>query len=824
MKYSAQEIKNILDSNYFITNKSIIKIPESKIEHCLTDSRQVSFTDTTLFVALETNTGSGHKYVEDLYKQGVKNFLISVWDNKYEHFKANFFLVDDTLKALQALAMFHRDNFKGKKDLFAFPIIGVTGSNGKTIVKEWLYQLLKDKFNCCRSPKSYNSQIGVPLSVLNLNENNNLGIFEAGISQTSEMERLAMIIKPKIGIITNIGNAHNAGFKSQEEKIEEKIKLFYTADTVICPSKYGIEKYFEKKLTQLITWGINDPKAVINVSKISNNTSSVLKFEYNNRAYEYKIPFTDDASVENALNAIICCVFLSISDLNTESLEPVAMRLELKQGINNCTLINDSYNSDLGGLSIALDFLNSQSNNTNLSKTLILSDIIQTGTDDKSLYSAVAELIKEKGINRFIGVGEISNYKNLFPQGSLFFDRTIDLINAQPTFINEIILIKGARKFEFEKITNYLSAKSHETIMEVNLSALVDNFKHLRSFLNKDTKAVAMIKADAYGCGALAVGQTLSHHNCDYFGVAVADEGVELRKAGIQTPVIIMNPEFNTFDLLIKYRLEPEIYSFKILKSFAEYTEKEGIENFPIHLKIDTGMHRLGFEEKDVNELIAFLKNNKSLRVESAFSHLVASEDKTEDEFTLKQINTFKAVTEEIETKLNIRFIKHILNTSGIQRFSEYQMDMVRMGIGLYGVGIDSNSPIRPVATLKTRILQIKELTEEDTVGYNRKGKLNKKSRIAAIPIGYADGLSRAFGNGNGYVMVNGQKAPFIGNICMDVCMIDITDIPNVYEGDMVTIFGTEPSICELAEKTNTIPYEILTSISKRVKRIYIQE
>lgn len=824
MRYSANEIKNILDSNNFIVSKSTLKHPECAIEHCLTDSRQVSFMDTTLFVALETNTGSGHKYVEELYKQGVKNFLISIWDKNYEQFDANFFLVDNTLKALQALAMYHRDNFIHGAELFRFPIIGVTGSNGKTIVKEWLYQLLKDKFNCCRSPKSYNSQIGVPLSVLNLNENHNLGIFEAGISQTGEMERLAMIIKPKIGIITNIGNAHNAGFHSIEEKIEEKIKLFYPADTVICPSKYGVEKYFEKKLTQLITWGINDENAIINVEKEVLDNATIVKFTYNNRSYEYKIPFTDEASIENALNAIICCVFLSISDLNTESLEPVAMRLELKQGINNCTLINDSYNSDLGGLSIAMDFLNSQSKNTHLSKTLILSDIIQTGTDSKSLYTAVASLIKEKGINRFIGVGEISNYKNLFPEGSTFYDRTIDLINAQPTFINEIVLIKGARKFEFEKITNYLSAKSHETIMEVNLSAIVDNFKHLRSFLKQETKAVAMIKADAYGCGALAVGQTLIHHNCDYFGVAVADEGVELRKAGIQTPVIIMNPELNTFDLLIKYRLEPEIYNFKILKSFAEYTESEGIKNFPIHLKIDTGMHRLGFEPKEIDELIEFLKNNKSLKVESAFSHLVASEDPAEDEFTLKQIKTFQYFTDKLQNSLNIMFLRHILNTSGVQRFPEYQMDMVRMGIGLYGIGIDKNSPIRPVATLKTRILQIKDLTAEDTVGYNRKGKLNKASRIAAIPIGYADGLSRAFGNGNGYVMINGKKAPFVGNICMDVCMIDITGIENVNEGDMVTVFGTEPNISELAAKTNTIPYEILTSISKRVKRIYYQE
>lgn len=824
MRYSVSDISKILDNNNFITNKSIIKKDDCIIEHILTDSRQLSFIDTTLFIALETNTGSGHKYVEELYRQGVKNFLISIWDKKYDKMDANFFLVDDTLKALQALAMYHRDHFKSHSELYRFPIIGVTGSNGKTIVKEWLYQLLKDKFNCCRSPKSYNSQIGVPLSILNLNENHNLGIFEAGISQTNEMERLAMIIKPKIGIITNIGNAHQSGFKSVDEKIEEKTKLFYCADTVISPNKYGINKFFEKKLTQLITWGINDSNAVINVSTEDLGKETIIRFDYNNRNYEYKIPFTDDASIENAINAIICCVFMSISDLKTELLEPVAMRLELKQGINNCTLINDSYNSDLGGLSIAMDFLSSQAKNTGLSQTLILSDIIQSGSDDKSLYTAVANLIREKGINRFIGVGEISNYKNLFPANSSFYDRTIDLINAQPTFINEIILIKGARKFEFEKITNYLSAKSHETIMEVNLSALVDNFKHLKSFLKQETKTVAMIKADAYGCGALAVGQTLSHYNCDYFGVAVADEGVELRKAGIKTPVIIMNPELNTFDLLIKYRLEPEIYSFKLLKNFAEYTEKEGIKNFPIHIKVDTGMHRLGFESKDINELIDFLKKNKSLKVESVFSHLVASEDDNEDAFTKKQINLLQEFTEKLKSGIKYKFLCHILNTSGIQRFPEYQMDMVRMGIGLYGIGINENSPIRPVATLKTRILQIKELDKNETVGYNRKGKISRNSRIAAIPIGYADGLSRAFGNGNGYVMVNGIKSKFIGNICMDVCMIDVTDIPNVNEGDMVTIFGNEPSITALAKKTNTIPYEILTSVSKRVKRIYYQE
>lgn len=815
-----QQISKILG------NPRIANCEDASIDHLLTDSRNLIYPQKSLFFALISPTGNGHKYIDQLLQQGVQNFVVSQYNPAWERANANIWVVENTLQALQAIATWHREQFN-------IPIIGITGSNGKTIVKEWLYTLLQPYYTCVRSPKSYNSQIGVPLSVWELNNTHQIGIFEAGISTTQEMQNLTRIIQPTIGIFTNIGTAHQEGFASATQKLTEKLQLFTPCKTLIYCKQYPIESIALQALphTQLLSWNYNDPSATVNVhieAQTTAHTKLWLQYrhlQHPNQTYCYTLPFTDSASLENAINAIVCCLHLGHSQLNTQQLEPVYMRLSMKQGKNNCLLIDDAYTADMSGLQVALNIMDAQAAHKFEQRTVILSDVLQTGMSHQDLYYAVSSLLQEKKVTQLIGIGNtLPQYGHLFPMQTAFYPTVEQFLSTQPTFSNQIILIKGARCFGLERITAYLEQKRHETVMEIDLNALVHNFKHLRSFLHPETKTVAMIKANAYGCGALAIAQTLQHHHCDYFGVAVADEGAELRKAGIQTPIMVMNPEPSSFDVLIQYHLEPEIYSFEILHRFIQYIDKEGITNYPIHLKIDTGMHRLGFEKLDMPALIQTLQRQKCVQVASVFSHLAASEDPSMDTFTLQQISLFEACTNTLQQALPYSFIRHILNTSGIQRFAQYQFDMVRMGIGLYGVGINQASPIQNIATLTTVILQIKELQQGETIGYNRKGILQRNSKVAAIPIGYADGLDRAFGSGNGYALVRGQKAPFLGNICMDVCMIDVTDIPDVSVNDTVTIFGNDLTISELAQKTNTIPYEILTGVSQRVKRIYYQE
>lgn len=819
---TAQEISNILGNPRIQTSE------DTTIDYLLTDSRNLIYPHKSLFFALTTQTGNGHKYIDHLLQQGVQNFVVSEFNPAWQEANANFWVVENTLQALQQIATNHRQQFN-------IPTIGITGSNGKTIVKEWLYTLLQPFYHCVRSPKSYNSQIGVPLSVWQLNSQHQLGIFEAGISTTGEMQQLQRIIAPTIGIFTNLGSAHQQGFASTQEKLAQKLQLFIGCQTLIYCKKYPIESVAKTLLpnTQLLSWNFNDPSAAINVS-IEAQTSTQTKLwlqpkqlvpNQPSEAHCYTLPFIDHASIENAIHAIVCCLLLGHSNIQTEQLQPVSMRLSIKQGLNNCLLIDDAYTADISGLQVALNVMGEQAEHKVDTRTVILSDLPQTGMSPQDLYSAVSSLLREKKVTHFIGIGtQVMQYAHLFPMQTAFYQTTAQFLATKPTFHNQIILIKGARSYQFEQITAYLEQKRHETVMEVDLNALVHNFKHLRSFLKPETKTVAMIKANAYGCGALSIAQTLQHYHCDYFGVAVADEGAELRKAGIQTPIMVMNPEASSFHLLTQYHLEPEIYSFDVLNRFMQFIDQEGLTHYPIHIKIDTGMHRLGFEKADMPALVSLLQHNQLVKVCSVFSHLAASEDPSMDAFTLQQINLFSECTQTLQQALPYTFIRHILNTSGIQRFAQYQFDMVRMGIGLYGVGINEQSPIQNVATLKTVILQIKELAKGETIGYNRKGILTRNSKVAAIPIGYADGLSRAFGGGNGYALVRGQKAPFLGNICMDVCMIDVTDIPDVSENDPVTIFGSDLTISELAQKTNTIPYEILTGVSLRVKRVYFQE
>ncbi len=821
MEYAIKEIARIIGAK---SNPS----HDDTISLLLTNSRRLSFPERSLFFALKTKTNDGHKYIRDLYKLRVRNFVVSDMLPEFAEMKeANFLLVNDTLRALQKLAIFHRKRFN-------IPVIGITGSNGKTVVKEFLYQLLHNEFNIVRSPRSYNSQLGVPLSVWQMNERHTLGIFEAGISQPDEMEKLQPIIAPTIGVITNIGEAHQENFLSSTQKCMEKLTLFNDCEAIIYD---GDDEFISNCIEsaclshKAIVWSRTDSEAPLFIESIEKReTDTVIHCTLLGFDQVVTIPFTDDASIENVIHCMAVMLYLKPTSVNDVSkfnrLEPVDMRLDVKQGINNCLLINDTYNSDINSLDIALDFQLSRRVGKPLKSTLILSDIFQSGTLPKSLYKKVADLVHRKQVDRFIGIGrDLKEYASVFNVEKEFYTTTEEFIQSPSfkRFHDELILIKGSRQFHFERISELLEKKVHETILEVNLDAVVHNFNYYRSKLRPNTKMVCMVKAFAYGAGSYELAKTLQEHRCDYLAVAVADEGAELRKEGISIPIIVMNPEFSSFNVLFENHLEPEVYSFRLLDAMIRETERRGITSYPVHIKIDTGMHRLGFQPDDVPEICARLRSQSGLVARSVFSHLAGSDSFVFDDFTHLQLDRFTQAAKALEEGLEYRVIKHILNSAGIERFPEYQMDMVRLGIGLYGVSASGQKGLRNISTLKTTILQIQDVPAGDSIGYSRRSYVKRDSRIAIIPIGYADGLDRHFSNGGGEVVINGHRCPIIGNICMDACMIDVTDI-DAKEGDQVILFGEELPVSELADKLNTIPYEILTSISPRVKRVYYRE
>lgn len=821
MNYSIKEIAGIIGAKND-------KLADDTISILLTDSRRLSFPEQSLFFAIRTKTNDGHKYIPELYKLRVRHFVVSEIPPTAETMpEANFLVVKDPVKALQKLAARHRKRFD-------IPVIGITGSNGKTIVKEFLYQLLRSEFNIVRSPRSYNSQLGVPLSVWQMNEKNTLGIFEAGISQPDEMERLQPIIAPTIGVITNIGEAHQENFISISQKCLEKLTLFNDCEAIIYDGDNAfISNCIEAACLshKAITWSRTDSEAPLFIESIEKKenetiiTCTLLGF---NRVV--CIPFTDDASIENVIHCMAVMLYLKPTSVNDvekfRHLEPVDMRLNVKQGLRGCLLINDTYNSDINSLDIALDFQQSRRMGKNLKCTLILSDILQSGTLPKSLYKKVADLVRRKKIDRLIGIGrDLKEYGSVFEMEKEFYLTTDEFIQSPSfrRFENELILIKGSRHFHFERISELLEKKVHETILEVNLDAIVHNFNYYRSKLKPDTKMVCMVKAFGYGAGSYELAKTLQEHRCDYLAVAVADEGAELRKEGISIPLIVMNPEFSSFNVLLENQLEPEVYSFRLLEALIRETERRGITSYPIHIKLDTGMHRLGFRPADIPEICRRLKAQSGVAVRSVFSHLAGSDSYIFDDFTRQQLDTFQKAAAQLEAALDYPVIKHILNSAGIERFADYQMDMVRLGIGLYGVSASGIKGLKNVSTLKTTILQIQDVPAGDSIGYSRMSYTKRDSRIAIIPIGYADGLDRHFSNGGGVVSIRGQRCPIIGNICMDACMIDVTDI-DAREGDPVVIFGEELPVAELSDRLKTIPYEILTSISPRVKRVYYRE
>ncbi len=823
--YSIGEVAEIVDG------RLVGEAADIRVSDLLIDSRHLMEPKVALFFALTSARNDGHKYVKDLYDRGLRAFVVKR-PLQEQCPDAVFIVVNDTLKALQTLAAHHRQQFD-------IPVVGITGSNGKTIVKEWLYQMLSPDHNIVRSPKSYNSQVGVPLSVWQMNDSYDMAIFEAGISESDEMMALQDIIRPNIGVFTNIGQAHEENFINPAQKAGEKLNLFTKSDSLVYCMDYSeiqqviIRSGMASKV-KLFTWSRKFEEADLFVKTVTiGEKTTTIECVYQSDNLSFAIPFSDEASIENAIHCVAVGLLLQMRpDIIAErllSLTSIAMRLEIKAGMNNCTIINDYYNSDINSLSIALDVMKQQRQHK--CHVLILSDILQSGRNEMDLYSEIAQLIENKEVDILIGIGEaISRQASKFGMECYFYPNVAEFLSRFPfsKFNNQTILLKGARAFEFEQIGIELQEKAHETVLEINFNHLVSNLNFFRSKIKPETKLMVMVKAFGYGSGNFEISNVLQFHNVDYLTVAFADEGVELRRAGINLPIMVMSPEVNSYDNIIKYHLEPEVFSFRNLEFIERALENLALpEAHPlnVHIKLDTGMHRLGFSIDELPELIRRIKANPMLNVKSVFSHLATADNPAEDAFTLSQIRNFEQGSQLIVDAFPYKVLRHILNTAGINRFPQYQFDMVRLGIGLYGVPtcVADKGALQPVVSLKTTINQIKQVPAGDSIGYNRHGYAERDMRIGIIPIGYADGLSRLLGNGNGKFYVNGQQVPVVGDICMDMCMIDLTGI-DAMEGDTVVIFDPEHDIADIARACQTIPYEIMTRVSQRVKRVYYQE
>ncbi len=819
MTYSIEKITTLIGAHRYGEQETVVR-------WLLTDSRSLCFPEETLFFALRTKRNDGHRYIDDLYSRGVRSFVVEKLPAQ-QHPNANYLQVPSTLAALQRLAERHRDEFN-------IPIVGITGSNGKTMVKEWLYQLLLPSQRIVRSPRSYNSQIGVPLSVWLLNEQTEIGIFEAGISQPGEMMALHDIIQPTIGVLTCLGSAHQENFRSLEEKCLEKLELMRDTQVLVYPSDTGVVSRCIRRQHyqgERIGWSRTDQQAPMYIKQVSDST---VTYVYKGEEGSYSIPFIDEASIDDSITCATVALYLGVTPEQIAermpNLEPIAMRLEVKEGQRGCTLINDAYNSDINSLGIALDFMSRRPEQQGRSRTLILSDIDQSGESPEELYKEVSDLCVKRGITKLIGIGtEISAQAAVFQVAEkFFFATTQDFLtsSAYRQLRQEFILLKGSRRFGFEHISEQLEQKVHETILEVSLGAVVDNLNYYRSLMQPDVKMVCMIKADAYGAGAVEIAKTLQDHRVDYLAVAVADEGVVLRKAGITANIMVMNPEMTAFKTMFEYDLEPEVYSFRLLDALVKAARKEGITGWPVHVKLDTGMHRLGFnvgEQSEIPELISRLKQQQAVIPRSVFSHFVGSDSDDFDAFSARQFQLFDEASRQLQAAFSHKILRHMDNSAGIEHFPQRQMDMCRLGLGLYGVNPRTNEMLSTVSTLKTTILQLRHVKAGDSVGYSRRTVLERDSVIGAIPIGYADGLNRHLGNRHGYCLVNGQRAEYVGNICMDVAMIDVTDI-DCHEGDSVEIFGKELPVTVLSDTIDTIPYEVLTGVSNRVKRVYFQD
>lgn len=812
---------------------------ETDIQELIIDTRKIANAQHALFFALKGSMRDGHQFIASAYGKGIRHFVIETEVGTELFPEAYFIKVTSTLDALQKVGQHQRM-------LFDHPVIGITGSNGKTIIKEWLYDLLShcppynEQAGPVRSPKSYNSQIGIPLSTWLMQPGNTIGIFEAGISKPGEMEKAAKMIRPTIGIFANIGDAHNEGFDTIELKIKEKLKLFDKAEMLIyCKDQDNLRQTLQQwagdRAIKLFSWSAKEPADLQILEIVAEKQFSTINALFRGEHIAIKIPYTDKAYIENTIHCWACLLMLGISPseiaLLTPQLQPVAMRLQLVEGINSCTIINDTYNSDYTSLKIAIDFLLQQKQHHK--KTLILSDIMELRNDSETFYAKVAQLLHQKGIDRLIAIGpKIMQYKKSFErydsmEQTYFTDTNAFLAQFNnKQFSNETILLKGARSFEFEKIESLLEEKTHKTVLEVDLSAIQNNLRAYKRLLAPGVKLMAMVKAFAYGTGSVEIANVLQYEGVDYLTVAYLDEGIALRKAGITLPIMVMSPEFGSFDQMINWKIEPEIFSLQSLETFLQVAENMGTEAYPIHLKLDTGMHRLGFNEENIEALLSILRHSRSVKVQSIFSHLAGSDDAGSDAFTREQARRYERMSVQLARGTGYRPIRHLCNSAAISRFPELQFDMVRLGIGMYGVDSDPEmqQKLQNVASLKTTVAQVRTLPAGETVGYGRRGKIDRDSKIATVSIGYADGYFRDFGNGKAYMLVNGIKAPTMGSVCMDMCMLDVTDVAEIKAGDKVIVFGKDLPITTLAKWADTIPYEIITSVSQRVKRVYINE
>lgn len=831
----AEQLKKWCNGTLLLQESSV------PVEELVIDTRKVAEPEKALFIALKTNRRNGHSFIQQGYEKGIRNFLVSEDVDVQQYPASSFIKVNDTLHALQQIAAGYRKQFD-------ISVIGITGSNGKTIVKEWLYQLLEESYNTVRSPKSYNSQIGVPLSVWLLEPEQQLAIFEAGISQPDEMQRLEKIIQPTIGVFTNIGEAHSEGFLNNRQKINEKLGLFrnvrelvYCIDypelnELVVHYKSNVRNHGGENPLQLFTWSQKNEEADLYIQEVKTDSGKTnITAVYKSETLSIAIPFHDAASVENAIHCWSVLLLMGVKqDVIAERmlrLQPVSMRLELRHGINDCTIINDTYNSDMTSLMIALDYLEQQKQHQQ--RTVILSDLLQIARPDTELYEEVAELISRMNIQRFIGIGPaLYKHKSIFRKykklRSIFFKSTDEFLKKFHliSFDNEAILLKGARAFAFEKIDMLLEQQVHQTVLSINLSSLTHNLNVFRSKLKPGVKVMAMVKAFSYGSGSYEIAHLLQYSGVDYLSVAYTDEGIILRRAGITMPIMVMSPDASSFDRMIAWKLEPEIYNVRSLELFTSIAQTLQVKNYPVHIKLDTGMHRLGFMPHELEALMEHCDNNPHIQVASIFSHLAASEDPTLDAFTAHQHEQFEQMSHALLTRLPNKPLRHICNSAAIARHPELHYDMVRLGLGLYGIDGSKllQKELKQISTLKTTIAQIKTIPAGETVGYGRKGYIDKETRIATISIGYADGYPRALGNGKAHVLVHGKPAKLVGIVCMDMCMIDVSDIPEAKEGDEVVVFGPQLPLTQLAQWADTIPYEMMTGISQRVKRVYENE
>lgn len=780
----------------------------------VTDSRKPVVDEGSVFFAIKGERHDGHRFIPELYRLGIRQFVVESALMPRDYPDANILQVSSSLGALQQWVIAWRKQW-------SIPVVGITGSNGKTTIKEWLYQLLSPDFQIAKSPGSYNSQLGVPLSVWGLNAHHQLGIFEAGVSKAGEMEKLREIMQPTLGIFTNLGSAHDGGFASREAKAEEKVLLFRDCEcTVYCRDHEAVHAVMERHRIPVLSWG-STSAADVRVEALDAERFHVT---FRKKSFDLTLPFRDAALRENAFHVIAFLLLRGYEAATIQEringLHAVPMRLELKQGVHRSLIIDDSYNNDLAGLTISLDFLRSQQKEK---KTVILSDILQSGLPGEKLIAQVGALLKGEPIE-LIGIGSnILAHREKLGPGQYFASTEAFLQNLDTSqFADRVVLIKGARPFRFERIVHQLQRKVHGTVMEVDLTAMVHNLNHFKSRLRPGTKTMAMVKAFAYGSGSEEVANLLQFHRVDYLGVAFADEGVELRKNNITLPIMVMNPTEESFAAMLQHHLEPEVYSIRVLRGLIQYLNGQECK---IHLKLDTGMRRLGFEEEDLPEVETLLRTNTHLKVASLFTHLSGADEKAHDAFSHQQVKQFLAMSDRLEKFLGYKPLRHALNSSGILRFPEFQFDMVRLGIGLYGIDPteEGGAGLAPAVTLKTIISQIKKLNAGDTVGYGRRGKVEKESMIATLALGYADGFSRRFSNGAGHVLIQGKLAPVTGNVCMDMTMVDVTGIP-AREGDDAILFGPELPIQQVAKWIDTIPYEILTSTSERVKRVFYAE